>query len=80
MAHIDPITDDLDETSADWLHHVKQTILKMGEQLVREAGSRAITGTYIKNTNTNRTEIANAAKAYSKFKNNILKALKGGGN
>jgi CRISPR system Cascade subunit CasA len=80
LAHIDPQVDQMEETSANWLKLMKHTILKMGEQLVAETGSRAITGTYKKDAKTNRTDINNAAKAYSKFKNNIYRIVEGGGN
>jgi len=69
LASIDPANpepDYMEETMAEWITITKNTILKIGKELVEQAGPQAFVG----------SKDINAVEAYKKFRNIIQKHLK----
>jgi CRISPR system Cascade subunit CasA len=74
LAAINPLSDDIEEKCGLWRNTLKNVILRLGEELVSEAGTRAFIGRETKNNQ--RKELITAPKSYIKFKNAISRVLK----
>jgi CRISPR system Cascade subunit CasA len=73
LAAIDPQIDDMEKVSSHWKEQIRDIVLDLGKDLIREAGSKAFVGTVVKINN--REELINAPKAHTKFRfgiDNIL--------
>lgn len=75
LAAINPETDNIDDACKQWLNIVRITILRLGQELVSEAGERAFVGREIKKNADSRGPLMTAPKAYIKFKNMVNKIL-----
>jgi CRISPR system Cascade subunit CasA len=73
LAAINPQLDDMGKMGNLWKEQMRDIVLALGNDLIREAGDKAFIGIAVKINS--REELVNAPKAYMKFKagiNNIL--------
>jgi CRISPR system Cascade subunit CasA len=66
LANIDPMKDNMDQTSNLWNEQMRNQILQLGKELISDAGDNAFVG---------KSSIINAPSAYTKFVSNVYKIV-----
>ena len=67
LAELDPMTGDIDDAEARWKDIAKKMILRLGEDIVSQAGSVAFKGRVVEDKKTKKPTSYTAPEAYNKF-------------
>jgi CRISPR system Cascade subunit CasA len=81
LADIDPATTDIDEAEQGWKNTVRQTLLRLGEEMTHQSGEKAIIGRWVETKKGNRKEnkLYTAPGAFIRFRSRILQLTEKGG-
>lgn len=69
LANIDPTQTDLDEAEQDWKSIVRRILLQLGEEMMEQAGEKAITGRWVKE------RLYTSPGAFIRFRSKILRII-----
>lgn len=79
LADIDPAQTDIDEAERDWKSIVRQTLLRLGEEMTHQSGEKAIIGRWVEERNSPKSRLYTAPGAFIKFRSKILQIIEKGG-
>lgn len=79
LADIDPAQTDIEKAEQDFKNIVRQTLLRLGEEMTHQAGEKAITGRWVEDRNGSQPRLYTAPGAFIKFRSKILQIIEKGG-
>ena len=76
LANLDPVIGDIDKATAAWLGTAEKTILRLGQDIVSQAGQAAFIGRLVDDKKAKKKISFTAPEAYNKFRALIRKIAK----